>query len=193
MSKQINVGRRCGKLIVIEQIGSSNSHSRPRKLYKCLCDCGNFTIVNSGKLSPTNTQSTRSCGCLRSETATLTKRKGTAAESTARLVWSRYKDGCSFEEFMKLSQQNCFYCGTAPSRTANYRKKVKGISEEWATAANFTYNGLDRVDSSKEHISSNIVPCCTTCNTMKMSLSQKEFLTHVKKIYHHSLFISEAL
>lgn len=189
MYKTIEIGRRCGKLTVIEFVSITNTRKIPRRLYKCLCDCGKYTLIDSGKLStnPNSKRSTKSCGCLRSEVATQTKRKGTALESTARLVWDRYKDGCSFEEFMVLSQQECFYCGDLPSRIANYQINKRGISKDWAREANFIYNGLDRIDSSKGHSLDNIVSCCSTCNTMKMAMGQSIFLKHIEKIYKYSV------
>lgn len=53
------VGERFGKLLVLKYTGQTNNHGE--KLYLCQCDCGNQTIVASGKLSNGDTQS---CGCL---------------------------------------------------------------------------------------------------------------------------------
>ena len=52
-------GQRFGKLIVKNFIGQVNNHGE--KLYECLCDCGNTTIVATGKLMSGDTAS---CGCL---------------------------------------------------------------------------------------------------------------------------------
>lgn len=52
------VGSRVGKLVVLEYL--------PGSKYKCLCDCGNVVEVKTDKLSH---GLTRSCGCLRRETA----------------------------------------------------------------------------------------------------------------------------
>lgn len=53
------IGRRFGKLVVKTFTGQVNSHGE--KLYECLCDCGNTTIVSTGKLTSGDTSS---CGCL---------------------------------------------------------------------------------------------------------------------------------
>lgn len=53
----------------------------------------------------------------------------------------------------------CYYCGD----------KLKRI-------------GIDRVDNSKGYTLDNCVPCCTTCNRMKMAHTTDFFLNHLDKI-----------
>lgn len=52
------------------------------------------------------------------------------------------------EEYMKLIQQSCYYCGEV---TYGIEKGV----------------GLDRLDCSKEYTLDNVVPCCGKCNRSK--------------------------
>ena len=47
------------------------------------------------------------------------------------------------------------------------------------------YNGVDRINSSDGYIADNCVPCCETCNRMKMDHDLHDFLEHVKKIVIH--------
>lgn len=52
------LNKRFGRLVVVEFVGQGPSnHAR----WKCLCDCGNLTVVDSGNL---RWRQTRSCGCL---------------------------------------------------------------------------------------------------------------------------------
>ena len=44
----------------------------------------------------------------------------------------------------------------------------------------YVYSGLDRVDNSIGYILENVVPCCVTCNSMKMAMSYNEFITHLR-------------
>jgi hypothetical protein len=46
----------------------------------------------------------------------------------------------------------------------------------------YYYNGLDRIDSSKGYTRDNVEPCCVICNTMKWTLSKKDFLKHIALI-----------
>jgi len=47
--------------------------------------------------------------------------------------------------------------------------------------------GLDRIDNNIGYINTNVVPCCTTCNWMKHSMSQEMFINQCKKIVSVSL------
>lgn len=51
------VGKRFHKLLVVENMGH-DKHSH--RLWKCLCDCGNYTVVTTSNLNGT----THSCGCI---------------------------------------------------------------------------------------------------------------------------------
>lgn len=44
---------------------------------------------------------------------------------------------------------------------------------------------LDRVDSAKGYIPSNVVQCCSTCNLMKLDHSIDEWFAHMEKILAH--------
>ena len=58
MSNRLNlIGRRFGKLTVIEFAGVKNQ----RTMWRCLCDCGNYKTVQ-GKLL--KNENVKSCGCL---------------------------------------------------------------------------------------------------------------------------------
>ncbi len=100
------------------------------------------------------------------------KRRGTDPEkdriNTAKYIWrAHYSDGCLFETFLELSQQECHYCGSKPANQS------KG----------FIYNGLDRIDSDLDHSPSNIVPCCKHCNFAKRDLPYDAFLDLIMKIH----------
>ena len=75
--------------------------------------------------------------------------------------------GKSFEltldEFNSFWQKPCHYCGG----------EIKTI-------------GLDRVENLKGYSLDNVVPCCFTCNTMKMQLSLDMFLAHVETIRRYT-------
>lgn len=56
--RQNIAGRRYGRLVAVEPVKRSDNRSM---LWKCLCDCGNITIVSVQRL---NSGNTKSCGCL---------------------------------------------------------------------------------------------------------------------------------
>jgi len=76
------------------------------------------------------------------------------------------------EEFRKITQKDCYYCGEKPF----------GEAKHPAYNGNYIYNGIDRVNSTKGYINSNIVPCCKICNRAKSNMSYEDFLNWIKKI-----------
>ena len=162
-------GRKINKLLVIKRL---DTRKDKRVNYLCLCDCGTEKIISSSGLGGT----VKSCGC-----AILEKHKREARDQSAFNVWNyTYKDGLSFEKFKELSQLNCYYCGSSPSNSMNVIVSKNKLRVSQGT---FTYNGLDRIDSDKDHSEENIVPCCKTCNWMKNNLHRDEFMEHITKIY----------
>lgn len=66
--------------------------------------------------------------------------------------------------FEVLLLNDCFYCG-----------KKNNPPEH--------YNGIDRIDSNnRNYEKGNVVACCKTCNTLKWTLGQHQFLEHVKNV-----------
>ena len=66
-NKKDVTGQRFGKLTVLEMIYPDRKVSKTGKAKcRCICDCGNETVVTLSQLS---TGKTKSCGCLRSESA----------------------------------------------------------------------------------------------------------------------------
>jgi hypothetical protein len=199
MTKRIDLTeQKFGKLTVVKY----DHTEKPKGIafYLCNCECGNTTIVSSGHLRNGHTQS---CGCLQvnaikkiSEGNTWGRKYNDPKVASAKTVWQvSYADGCSFETFMLLSQQPCHYCGELPSNCFNKYLNKEGeltnekVSLEWAKQAYFTYNGLDRVDSSVTHLENNVVPCCIKCNRAKRDMSISEFTVWLTKSYNH--FIKE--
>ena len=43
-------------------------------------------------------------------------------------------------------------------------------------------NGIDRINSSLGYVDGNVVPCCGTCNKMKMAMDESDFKMQVLKI-----------
>lgn len=164
----------------------------------CSCSCGNTISVRVYNLK---NGTTKSCGCLRDETsgkriAAMNAVKdidGTFREPRLGSAFRVYKDHCyndgdiSFDNFLELSQHNCFYCDDTPSNCANVHKRNKYSSLIRIEQGDFIYNGLDRLDSTKLHNKNNVVPCCWDCNKAKLKRTEKVFLSWIEKVYNHSI------
>jgi hypothetical protein len=184
MSKPIDLaGQKFGKLMVIEE-----AYRKKNVYWKCLCDCGTETIVIGSGLRNGHTTS---CGCNKIDGAIKTAKKMLSTDpqkASARHVYTNgYKDGdISFDKFLEMSQQPCYYCGTLPQNSNvynKYRKKFATTVLKDISSGDFFYNGLDRVDNFKPHNLDNVVPCCKWCNSAKMDRTHKQFVAWIEQTY----------
>lgn len=60
------VGKRFFRMVVMERAENLGSGVKTKARWKCLCDCGNYTILSTSSLTGGNT---KSCGCLKREIA----------------------------------------------------------------------------------------------------------------------------
>ena len=74
----------------------------------------------------------------------------------------------SEDEFIEMSKQPCIYCG-----------------EYSDTYNNEPFNGIDRIDSDLGYSINNCVPCCATCNRMKMDLKVDDWINKMIQIINH--------
>lgn len=162
--------KKFGRIILLHRV--ENIGKRPA--YLGLCECGNKKVF---EISKVKRGVTKSCGCI--------KRK-LYGESSARSVFNTYKKHAikrnyifeiTFEEFKKISQLNCYYCGKSPSN----------LKHNKYTTGNYIYNGIDRVNNNNGYIRENIVSCCYYCNGAKSNKTKEEFINWVISVYKHSV------
>lgn len=126
----------------------------------------------------------------------------TPEESSWGVIYNQYKNGAkyrmlpfdlSISGLIAMASQPCTYCLASPisknryasrSNTANhaYGRPLR-FPGELATHPGVIFaNGIDRIDSTKGYIAGNVVPCCETCNVMKLDATATAFLLQVSKI-----------
>ena len=185
-----SLNKKFGRLLVVKLLNFDKFYNRK---VLCICDCGKEKIATLAKLKSGDT---KSCGCFRLESAmrqlegasrknSKLKGKSEPRIGTAKIVFARYSDGnLSFDDFLIMSQQNCFYCDVEPSNIFNhYICGDARYSPERVAQGYFTYNGLDRVSSKLPHDLDNVVPCCIRCNKAKLTQSKEEFFSWISKVY----------
>jgi hypothetical protein len=182
-------GQKFGKLLVINRVEdrSSPDSRYVRPTYKCLCECGEYTLIPGYYLT---NNGTKSCGCTFKKSiinSYITNKNYNPVMSSAKdIYYSLYKDGnLSFDNFLIMSQKNCYYCGAIPSNTYNIAKKP---------GADFRYNGTDRINSLLPHNYDNVITCCKHCNFAKSDLSLEEFLMwpiRLKNNYNNLILTNE--
>lgn len=180
--KKLNlVGQKFERLTVLREAPSIGG----RSAWECRCDCGTVKIIKTEEL---RSGGTKSCGCwnqeqrsLRAENMYSKRIKYSATEATAHRVWQKNYQEMPYEDFCTISQKNCYYCNTPPSNTQNVADNRS--SKRMKDHGNFTYNGLDRLDSTKPHSKENCVACCKYCNYAKRERSVEEFKEWLTKAY----------
>lgn len=166
-------GKKIGKWTVIKFTEYENNLA----MWNCLCDCGTERKVKGYDLKFGHS---KSCGCKMQET--LNKKWG---DSCLNRHYGKYREAANKRNiffdldkisFKEITTSNCHYCGTEPT-----------LKKYFTSKNNFPINGIDRIDNSIGYIKENSVPCCKTCNFMKLKLGQQEFLDHITKIHNHSI------
>lgn len=151
MSSLIDLtGNRYGRLLVLRREGTRRSPCGSTKvLWRCLCDCGNETVVAGSELK---TGKTKSCGCYHKETIAeigrSSRKHGDSQNSRLYTIWSGIIQRCQY-----------------PKHVEFYRYGGRGISvcDEWRDYSNFKnwaietgYNdndklSIDRVDNDGDY------------------------------------------
>lgn len=174
------IGKKFNRLTVISKEPNKVFNKSIFSMWKCICDCGNYYIAYGSAL---NKGKVKSCGCLKIEKAR--KEQGKAGFND---LYSEYKkratkSGRVFnltkESFFLLTQKNCFYCDSSPK---NIHIPHHGRSEKSIKHEQYTYSGLDRVDSNKGYLLDNVVSSCKVCNIAKHNMSVSEFFEWIRRV-----------
>jgi len=169
----VKTGDRFTRLTVVS---FSHHDHRHRRHYEVQCDCGKIKTVQGSLLRSGNT---RSCGCLSNEARgrhRLQNDRGIINQII--LQYKRHARNRSIEfhltypEVEKLIRAPCHYCGDPGGNVKRNKHNPSG----------FTYNGIDRADSTKPYTANNCLPCCGTCNIAKGTRGRAEFIAWATKI-----------
>lgn len=140
--------------------------------YKCPV-CGSIT-----KKRQDSVKRRKSCGCSRYQ-------RKVNPEVAYKRLYKKYKRGAedrdleftlSYKHFKGMITSPCSYCGS-------------DLSSLLCSSKNncVEYNGIDRANNDVGYTKNNCVTCCGTCNIMKGSLGQQEFLIKVALISAHQV------
>ena len=178
----VQVGKKLGRLTV-ENFGK-NKWGQTTAV--CVCDCGRTA---SPTISSLASGESKSCGCLRLETA---HPMGSGRIALAQL-FSRYKSsarrkGLLFEitldQFAALTSASCCYCGNVPQKTFT-------CSLSSGRKDSTPFNGLDRQNNNQGYISENTVTCCYRCNYSKGKSSLSIFMSWALRFGGGGFTVSE--
>lgn len=161
-------------------IGRHNKKGENPSTWDCVCECGR-KFVSSGHSIRSGIRKTCSVGTCHASSIDVHLRLLHQVYATYKC--SAKKHGRIFEieisEFRDMASKDCHYCGKSPS---NRQYRMYG-----GRKVEYTYSGLDRVDSSLGYFMRNLVPCCGECNKAKNNLPLTDFYAMVKRIYERHL------
>ena len=111
---EINQGDKFGKWTIVEEIASKIISNKPRRVFRCKCECGNISEVQLGCLR--NGHST-SCGCEQKRRAAEAQTiHGLANKHPLYLTWKNMKKRCNYP---------------SASEYKNYGERGICVCEEW--------------------------------------------------------------
>lgn len=95
-TKRKLTGCRFGKLLVVQELPKEERPNKKKVYWKCQCDCGGFSIVQTDNLVSGHTTS---CGCKRAEVMSRTMKKDLVGQKFNKLLvleetQERASDGC---------------------------------------------------------------------------------------------------
>ncbi len=167
------IGRKFGLLFVEEYAGDLE--------WRCKCECGNVVVVLGHSLKNGHT---RSCGCLKT---IVNQRRASNVGGLIGQLWYRIQKGADQRglEF-SISQEECWELFIKQGG----RCALSGVELTLPQNANelhaHTYTGsLDRIDSTRGYIASNIQWVHKHVNLMKMAFDETYFIRMCKKIAEH--------
>lgn len=173
------IGKTFGLLAVMEKLPKNPRPYDTSAWYRCACKCGAAVFRSARELRRSQRLGTKSvcggkCPFFKEFMAEVNAKNGNAHRKYPiehSKVYSNYKNrskefGREFklepEEFQAIVHSACFYCGVLPKVGDRHT--------------------VDRVDTRKGYIPSNVVPACKMCNTMKWNFSKTAFIEKCEAI-----------
>lgn len=180
--KPISSGTVFGRLKIVDGIHRMSEGKTPRALFKVECECGFVFEVIGTSLRKGVATSCKDCSFKYRE-LNRANHVNQISQLYHHNIVIRCRDANKFiannltiEEFSALAIKDCHYCGEPPKPSMMFKGRKYVNTDE------IKVNGIDRLDSDKGYILDNCVPCCSTCNKMKMDLHVDDFKDIIRKI-----------
>lgn len=144
-----------------------------KRIWQFQCTCG---VVCEKVMEKVVKGDVKSCGCRKG------KYQGIESLQYAVYTQGNYNDAdITLEEFLEMSQQDCFYCGSSVQDSGSIHRARNNLDIVWQ------YHGLDRLNNFDSHTRSNCVTACWNCNEFKRGRSFAQFMNKVISIYNRRI------
>lgn len=177
------VNRKCvpgniyGYLTIIKFITAKN-------MWECSCICGKIVFRQGAALLKYKQPN---CGCRKSDYALLPNqlahKRAIIGDYKRHALDRNFKFDLTEQQAIDLFDRNCYYCNTPPSNKKTVKPSKRLRAKYKCTITTYYYNGIDRIDSTKDYNVDNCVSCCYNCNRSKSDLEFNVWKDWIKKLY----------
>ena len=170
--KRLNIekGQKFGKWTIIEEISPKIISNKPRRMFKCVCECGNIKEVQLTCLL--NKHST-SCGCMQKERAAQSQLKhGLADKHPLYLTWKNMKKRCNNPKASEYTN----YGGRGIKVCNEWSKSFKAFYD-WAISNGWKKSlSIDRINVNEGYCPEN---CRWSTNNIQMNnTTRNHYIIH---------------
>lgn len=164
----------------------SESHSNPitgKRYINAKCKCGKEKVISINNVRSGNSMC---CGTTPCKKKIIKEKDVEVGYKAILYVYKKHAKERDFtfdldyDYFKELTKGNCYYCGIEPIQVYQLKNPKTG---EIRSGVPITYNGIDRVDSTKGYHDDNVVTCCKVCNRAKSNLSLADFKDWISRVY----------
>jgi hypothetical protein len=138
------------------------------------------------KLTDVKTGRVKSCfNCIAGKIKDNSHAKNITYKNTIRSAKVRgYEFNIKKNDYFKLIEKHCHYCGAPPNQTTKPKKKLKNGKISYYKE--YIHHGLDRVDNNIGYILYNVVTCCKVCNRGKNNMAYDEFIKYINELVKYN-------
>lgn len=99
-------------------------------------------------------------------------------------IYRGYSFELTEEQFSRLTQADCFYCGRKPTQVLSAKN---GMKQGYSLNGDYTHNGIDRMDNDQGYTLENSIACCKISNRAKQAMDMDDFIAWIQDLVNHTL------